>query len=189
MTTNRQAFFSRFARKARHAIHTVTSSSERPLVLLTGGMGSLATVEDALSQGHADLIGIGRGSVLAPKLPLLLKKAYRETGTSNGEGNDDTAGTDLYPRLSYSDTPVIRAAASTLRFLGILPLPPLIGAGTESAWYIVMMSRIAKGNQIDYQIGGIRAVLSMWLPGPRSFSVLFFYCMACYGIVYLWSQI
>jgi hypothetical protein len=191
MATSRQAFFSRFARKARHAIHTVISSSERPLVLLTGGMGSLATVEDALSQGHADLIGIGRGSVLAPKLPLLLKKLYshQETGTSNGEGRDDIAGTDFYPSLSHSDTPVISAAASTLRFLGILPLPPLIGAGTDFAWYIVVMSRLAKGNRIDYKMGGIRAVLSMWLPGPRSFSVLLFYCMTCYGIVCLWSQI
>ncbi|KAH9976208.1 hypothetical protein BGW80DRAFT_1473431 [Lactifluus volemus] len=162
MTSTRQAFFSRFARKARHAIHTVIPSSERPLVLLTGGMGSLATIEDALSQGHADLIGIGRGSVLAPKLPLLLKEAYshRETGASNGEGgHDDTARTDFYPILSYSDTPVIRSAASTLRFLGILPLPPLIGAGTESAWYNVMMLRIAKDHRIDYQMGGIRAVL------------------------------
>jgi hypothetical protein len=193
MTSSRQAFFARFARKARHAIHAVTSSPRCPLVLLTGGMGSPTTVEDALSQGHADLIGIGRGSVLAPKLPLLLKKFYshQETGTSNGEGNDETVGTAFFqqPILSYSDTPLIRAAASVLRSLGILPLPAVIGAGTESAWYIVMMSRVSRGSRIDYQMGGIRAVLSMWLPEPRALLVLSSCSVACCGFIYLWSHV
>ncbi|KAI0251171.1 hypothetical protein BJV78DRAFT_1392551 [Lactifluus subvellereus] len=193
MATDRQAFFARFARKARSAIHTATSSPKHPLVLLTGGMGSPATVEDALSQGHADLIGIGRGSVLVPKLPLLLNKAYshRETGTSNGEDNDDTGRTVFFqqPTLSYSDTPLVRAAASILRSLGILPLPALIGAGTGTAWYVVMMSRISRGSPIDYQMRGIRAVLSMWLPEPRALPILFSFCVACYGFVYLWSHV
>lgn len=190
MTTSRQAFFARFARKARSAIHTATSSSKRPLILLTGGMGSPATFEDALSQGHADLIGIGRGSVLVPKLPLLLKKAcsHRETRTPSGEGKDDTVLLQQ-PTLSYSNTPMIRAAASILSSLGILPLPALIGAGAGTAWYVVMMSRISRGSRIDYQMGGIRAVLFMWLPEPRAVPILFSFCVACYGFVYLWSHV
>jgi hypothetical protein len=189
MTSSRQAFFARFARKARHAIRTLTLSSNCPLVLLTGGMGSPTTFEDALSHGHTDLIGIGRGSVLAPNLPLLLEKAYSHRET--GEGNDDTSDTALFqqPTLSYSDAPLIRAAASILRFLGILPLPNIIGAGTETAWYVVMLSRISRGRRIDYQMGGMHAVLFMWLPEPRAFPVVIFCCMACYGLIYLWSHV
>lgn len=183
MTTSRQAFFARFAREARDAIHARASSSPRhPLILLTGGMRSPEVFEDALSQGHADLIGIGRGSVLAPKLPLLLRKLYssRAAGDLDGESDDEVARAFSFqqPTLSYSDTPLIRAAVSILRGLGILPLPTLIGAGAAMAWYIVTMSRTSRGSGIDYQMGGLRVVLTMWIPELRAIALLFSCCLA-----------
>ncbi|KAI0302385.1 hypothetical protein B0F90DRAFT_1925132 [Multifurca ochricompacta] len=137
MTSGRQAFFTRFSRKARVAVRALKSPSNHPFVLLTGGMRSRAAFEDAHSQGNADLIGVGRGSVLEPKLPLLLKEAYslQETGISNAGNNNPIDQRFLFqqPTLSYSDTPLVRAATSILRFIGILPLPSLIGAGTSMA--------------------------------------------------------
>src|SRR5258708_4136551 len=144
MTTSRQAFFARFARKARDAIHAQAPSSPRHLlVLLTGGMRSPEIFEDALSQGHADLIGIGRGSVLEPRLPLLLRKLYsgRAAGALNRERDEVRVFSFQQPTLSSSGTPLIRTVLSILRALGILPLPTLIGAGAAMAWYVVTMSR------------------------------------------------
>ncbi len=193
MTTSRQAFFARFARKARDAIHAQVSCSPRhPLVLLTGGMRSPEVFEDALSQGHADLIGIGRGSVLAPRLPLLLRKSYSGRAAGDLDGESDEVAQEFsfqQPTLSHSDTPLIRAAASILRGLGILPLPTLIGAGAAMAWYIVMMSRTSRGSGINYQMGGTRVVLTMWIPELRAVALLLLCCLTiCFCSIYLRFQ-
>jgi len=183
LTTGRQAFYARFARKARSAIHAQASSSRRPLVLLTGGMRSPATIQDALAQGHADLVGVGRGSVLAPKLPLLLKEHYdscRQTRTLDGD-----FPFQQLPTLSYPETPLIRIAVSVLRSLGILPLPSLIGAGAATAWYIVAMKRISRGRTMNYQIGAIYAVLLLWLPELQALTILWVFCVACYSFIRL----
>jgi len=190
-TGRRQAFYGRFARKARSAIHAQASSSRHPLVLLTGGMRSPATMQDALAQGHADLIGIGRGSVLAPKLPLLLKEHYdscRQTRTPDGD-DEYTVDRDFpfqqQSTLSYPETPLIRLAKSVLRSLGVLPLPSLIGAGAVTAWYVVAMRRLSRGRTMNYQIGGIRATLLLWLPELQALTIPFVFCVACYAFVRL----
>jgi len=181
MTTSRQAFFARFARDARDAIHAQAPSSRPPLVLLTGGMRSPDVFEDALSQGHADLIGIGRASVLAPRLPLLLGKlcSSRAVENLNGQSNDEATKELSFqqPTLSYPDTLLTRGTVSILRGLGILPLPTLIGAGAAMAWYVVTMSRISRGSRINYQMGGIRVILTMWLP---ELALLFPCCMVVF---------
>ncbi|KAI9441675.1 FMN-linked oxidoreductase [Lactarius indigo] len=136
--TSRQAFFARFARKARDAIHAQAPS-----------FSPTSVFEDALSQGHADLVGIGRASVLVPRLPLLLRKLYsgRAAGDLDGEKRR---------RI----------------WLGILPLPTLIGAGAAMAWYVVTMSRTSRGSEINYQMGAIRVVLTMWIPELRTIALL-----------------
>jgi hypothetical protein len=154
-------------------------------------MRSPAIFQDALTQGHADLVGIGRGSVLAPDLPLLLKEFYarQQMGTSDGDGDENNVGQDFLfklPTLSYTETPLIHAAASVLRSLGILPLPSLIGAGTAMAWYIVTMRSISKGQKVNYQMGGLRAVVQLWSPELQILAILFSSCLACY-ILYVVS--
>ena len=184
LATGRQAFYARFSRKARSAIHALTSSSQhrRPLIILTGGMRSPATFHDALSQGHADLIGIGRGSVLAPNLPVLLKEFY------SGGDNEDNMQADFpsqQPSLSYADTPLIHLATSVLRSLGILPLPSLIGAGAATAWYAVAMRRISRGRVINYQMGAIQAIFMLWFPELQALTILFCCWVACYTFIYV----
>jgi hypothetical protein len=192
LPSSRQAFFARFARKARSAIHALTSPSRHPLVILTGGMQSPTIFQDALAQGHADLVGVGRGSVLAPDLPLLLREFYarRQSGAPDGDGDENMGRFFLFkqPTLSYAETPLIRVAASVLRSLGILPLPSLIGAGTTMAWYVVAMGSISKGGKVNYRMGGIRAVVQIWLPELQTLAILFCCCVACYASFYMWSH-
>jgi hypothetical protein len=153
-------------------------------------MRSPATFQDALSQGHADLIGIGRGSVLAPDLPLLLKELYsrERTGISDlGGDTEDNMHRDFpsqQPSLSYVDTPLIRLTTSVLCSLGILPLPSLVGAGAATAWYAVAMRRIAGGRAINYQMGPIQASLILWFPELQALAILFCCCVVCYAFVY-----
>lgn len=190
LLSSRQAFFARFARKARSAIHEVAFSSRRPLVLLTGGMRSLTIFHDALTQGHADLIGIGRGSVLVPDLPLLLKEACarQQMGTPDGDGDEKNMGRDFLvklPTLSYTETPSIRAATSVLRSLGILPLPSLIGAGAAMAWYTVTMRSISKGQKVNFRMGGLRAVVQLWFPELQKLAIISSSCLACYVLIFV----
>jgi hypothetical protein len=156
-------------------------------------MRSPAIFQDALTQGHADLVGIGRGSVLAPDLPLLLKEFYarQQMETPDGDGDEKKMGRDFLfklPTLSYTETPLIRAAVSVLRSLGILPLPSLIGAGTVMAWYIVTMRSISKGQKVNYQMGGHRAVVQLWFPELQilAITIIFSSCLACYicGLIF-----
>jgi hypothetical protein len=148
-------------------------------------MRSPAIFQDVLTQGHADLVGIGRGSVLAPDLPLLLKEFYarQQLGTPDEDGDEEKMGRDFLfrsPTLSYTETPLIRAAASVLRSLGIFPLPSLIGAGAAMAWYIVTMRSISKGQKVNYQMGGLRAVVQLWFPELQILAILFSSGLACY---------
>ncbi|OCH86724.1 hypothetical protein OBBRIDRAFT_210293 [Obba rivulosa] len=41
--------------------------------------------------------------------------------------------------------------------------PKLVGAGANMAWHIVMMRRVAAGREVDYSVGGLGAVVRMWL--------------------------
>ncbi|EPQ52266.1 FMN-linked oxidoreductase [Gloeophyllum trabeum ATCC 11539] len=50
----------------------------------------------------------------------------------------------------------------------LVGFPKLIGAGMEMAWYIVMMRRIAEGQEVDTNVGGVSAVMKMWLWGAPS---------------------
>ncbi|KAI0045015.1 FMN-linked oxidoreductase [Auriscalpium vulgare] len=179
--TDRQAFFSRFSRKALAAIKSLPSSSprHRPLVVLTGGLQTPANLTDALSNGHADLLGIGRGSVLCPDLPRRLQKCISESlhqespSTDRSMPLEDTVA-DAFPGppdLAVRESRTTRVAFSLLTTLGVLPLPKLIGAGAGMAWYTVMMSRLAKGRPIDYKIGAAGGIVRMWAAEVQIVSV------------------
>jgi hypothetical protein len=43
----------------------------------------------------------------------------------------------------------------------------LLGAGVDTAWWILLMGQIARGDKMDHSVGAIRALLSMWIwPTP-----------------------
>ncbi|THH21168.1 hypothetical protein EW146_g352 [Bondarzewia mesenterica] len=156
MATSRQAFFSRFARLARSAIHELSAPVQPPLVLLTGGLRSAEVLNTALIHEHADILGIGRGSVLCHDLPRLLAAGGIDSMAS------DTRIFPVPPDLTYPDTPFARKLHRLLSLIGFLPLPRLIGAGVRMAWYVVMIGRLARGKSIDMNVGGMRAITGMW---------------------------
>ncbi|KAJ3506686.1 hypothetical protein NLJ89_g6734 [Agrocybe chaxingu] len=116
-----------------------------------GGLRTPGLLHSALEEKHADLLGIGRSSILCPDLPSLLRKK----------------------QLS-DDEPF--AAPPDLRLPTILSLPPLswlwallpkvkvIGAGVNMAWYVVAIRHVSERRERvggkgpvrpDYAIGGL----------------------------------
>lgn len=150
----------------------------KPLVLLTGGLRTLPLLSSALALQHAHLLGLGRLSVLCPELPRLLSESLE----NNKHGAYDQflmeplpepdlkgLGINLPVGASFWTRAQARIERAFISFLitcwSCLPFsfPNLVGAGTAMAWYIIMMRRIAVGQEVDYTIGGFAAVLSMWL--------------------------
>ena len=173
----RQAFFARFSHRAMKSLASPSSNSSSPpsslpLILLTGGLRTDAQLRTALSSQHAHLLGIGRGSVLCPDLPELLLKR---------EQKQNAAMSELH--LPFKSEPALDISSS---FLGRwpwswvwswMPKITIVGAGIGMAWYVVMIRRIATahypsrrkedddepGLKVDYTLGGIGAVLRMWM--------------------------
>lgn len=165
----RQAFFTEFAHAVKHRLAS-SQISRPPLILLTGGLRTLPLMSSVLTHDYADLLGIGRPSVLRPDLPRALEVATAG-GLRAGE----------FPMMPLPE-PDLASPSSRQGFLHLIialllclwtllsvRLPKLVGAGSVMAWYIVMMRRIAERKDVDYGVDGIEAVLRMWLwfaPGP-----------------------
>ncbi|KAF8069081.1 hypothetical protein FPV67DRAFT_1414625 [Lyophyllum atratum] len=165
MTTSspRQALFSRFSKAAMDNLESLRASAPSarlPLILLTGGLRTPELLHTALTSRHAHLLGIGRGSVLCPDLPRLLKQRQ-------------LAGAQSYLDPGWSSPfraePDLTAWSQIRRFL---PTVPLVGAGINMAWYIVEMRRLAAipspvGEKMEElkpksTLGPLGAVLRMW---------------------------
>ena len=65
-----QAFFSQFSRKFHECLPTGPNT---PLIALTGGFKTYATINSALANDHAELIGIGRLSIHDSHVPIRLR--------------------------------------------------------------------------------------------------------------------
>lgn len=134
-------------------------SSCAPLILLTGGLRTPEILCTALASRHTHLLGIGRGSVLCPDLPRLLK--HPELTSSPNWASPSMPEPDLntWPRIRK-----------------FFPTIPLLGAGVNMAWYIVAIRRLSYSTLAnagpDYGVGAIGAVFWMWAwfdgiePGP-----------------------
>jgi len=129
--------------------------SSVPLILLTGGFRSHSHLQAALKMKHADLLGIGRGAVLCPDLPEILRLQLQDSKSSSTWAN----------RLfAYEPEAVFRASKW-------VPSMKLIGAGVGTAWYTTRMRDIAISQiknpsaeppSADYNRGGLTAVFKMW---------------------------
>ena len=186
MATSGQAFFSRFARRARTAVQNLgPSASMLPLILLTGGLRSPEIMNEVLLQGHADILGIGRGSVLRPDLPRVLSSYLDQPSGAGGPVSHQLYESIIpsLPDLSYPNTPIINALSRIFTSLGIFPLPKLIGAGLGMAWYVVMMRRLARGRRADYKMGGIQAMVAMW---AKEMQVIFVFLILVASSVSVW---
>jgi hypothetical protein len=155
----RQALFSTFSHQAVQIISSLTqhSISPPPLVLLTGGLRTPGLLYTALSSGHAHLLGIGRGSVLSPHLPMLLKAREKEGG-GDTKRMQDVPGWDV----PFSPEPELGPTWSlTTWVLERLPKIPLMGGGINMAWYIVEIRRLAKEGVTDVDGDGGRRLLGV----------------------------
>ena len=160
----RQAFFAQFAQKARECLKTnVLADVNVPLILLTGGLRSPSHLQNALDAGHADLLGIGRGSLLCPDLPAVLRESVLDA-TANGIS------------IVLDDEPFAHEPDDNIRLPSWVPQIPLVGAGVGTAWYNICMRRIATsqlGKNIDgksppaplpaIEMSGIEVMVRMWI--------------------------
>ena len=160
----RQAFFAQFARKARECLKTdFPADVNLPLILLTGGLRSPAHLQSALDAGHADLLGIGRGSILRPDLPVVLQERILTAAAS---------GTSI----ALDDEPLGHQPDGDMQLPRWVPQIPLIGAGLSGAWYHVRIRRIAASQlekRVDgkslpaplpaFGMSGIEAMVRMWV--------------------------
>lgn len=174
-TSSRQAFFSRFSHRAVEALASTPrcQSSKLPLVLLTGGLRTPAQLRKALSLNHAQLLGFGRGSVLSPGIPEILKRPADARVYREGVDRDD-----LVP---FSPEPDLVGKWPWTWFWSWVPKIPLVGAGVEMAWYLIVIRRMASApspsdkvsreesytklsaNRSDHRLGPAKAVFLMWV--------------------------
>ncbi|CAA7265349.1 unnamed protein product [Cyclocybe aegerita] len=170
----RQAFFARFSHQALRTLSSVypspsagataslTPPLQRPLIILTGGLRTPRLLHSALEAKHADLLGIGRSSILCPDLPSLL----REKQLSDDE--PFAAPPDLRLPTTLSLPPLSWLWA-------LVPKVKVIGAGVNMAWYVVAMRHISESRERtggkgavrpDYTIGGLGGLSWMWAWTP-----------------------
>ncbi|KZS87257.1 FMN-linked oxidoreductase [Sistotremastrum niveocremeum HHB9708] len=152
-TSARQVFFSAFSKIAMRAVASLPD--KRPLIMLTGGIRTPEQMNRALNDADADLLGLGRPSVLCPDLPIRLR-------------DGDRAPVILEPQLKSPSW-----------------FPKLIGAGVGTAWYTVQMKRIATGENIDLTLSGLEAVWSMWIPFSGLYQCISLLLVLSLAIAYL----
>lgn len=148
--------------------------AKRPLIMLTGGLRTPQLMASALERGHADLLGIGRYAILQPELPKIIRENPTVDIDTVFPFFDDTTRKQLpmMPWLEY-------VVSSTIIFLfNSLPdavrpqMPGLIGAGTETARYDIMMRALAQGQEQQFYTGESLGILwRFWyyrVPGSTS---------------------
>ncbi|KAF8162865.1 hypothetical protein B0H34DRAFT_298148 [Crassisporium funariophilum] len=167
--SHRQAFFARFSHQALRALDSLprdASSPPMPLILLTGGLRTPSLLRSAIVSRHADLLGIGRGSVLCPDLPSVLRK--RNGNPAQWDDVPFQQEPDLNMPLILDYWPVSWA-------WGRVPKIKLIGAGVSMAWYVVAIRHLAN-TAVDgaaYNVvtetgrGALGSLLQMWAWTPR----------------------
>lgn len=130
--TTRQAFFSSFSRKALEVARS--SSSSPPLIILTGSLRARKVMASSIRDGHTQLIGIGRPSVLHPAFASALQ-------------NPSLGDEDVQPPTE-PDVPDLR-------------ISPLIGSGLGTLWYCWAMAQLVKRREADVRAMPWFALLQM----------------------------
>ncbi|TFK27424.1 oxidoreductase [Coprinopsis marcescibilis] len=158
----RQAFFSRMSQKCMEVLEEMPrtiSSPPLPLVMLTGGLRTPALIDSALSNKHAQLVGIGRPAVVCPNLPTVLREM--------GDDSSKWPNTLFAPEPSLS-RPKLFELPGFNRVWNSLPRISLIGAGVNVSWYEVSLRYLAekvwdpKKTYPDYSVGAFGGLIYMW---------------------------
>jgi hypothetical protein len=145
-TSPRQAFFASFSRRVVQALPT-SKNKAVPLVVLTGALRTPSQFSHVIRQNHANLIGVGRLSILCPDLPHRISPSSVSRDYDRG----------IFPLRE----PIL----STPRWI-----PKLAGAGVGTAWYTVAIRQLTLGKDVDIEMGTIGALFWMWAwEGPSGF--------------------
>lgn len=139
--SKRQIFFSRFSRRVHACLPEGPST---PLIALTGGFRTHATINSALAKGHAELIGIGRLSIHDPHVPIHLKSQKHNYVPPPPPDYTVSVWDRLFDRLGW---------------LTGVKVPLLVGAGREMCWYTVQLENVAAFIPTNYDISGFGAIL------------------------------
>lgn len=127
-TRNREAFFIDYADKARQV-------SQAPLII-TGGFRSEQAMNEALTKGHLDLVGIARPFALMPDLPKQIQTGTYQTLTTQ--------------RIQT----------------GFAPLDKKVGAILEMNWYMAQMARVGQGKSPNPRLSAWKVLLkTLWENG------------------------
>ncbi|KAG8881025.1 hypothetical protein FRB98_004591 [Tulasnella sp. 332] len=179
----RQAFFSSFSRIAMEAL---PQTEKMPMILLTGSLRTQTLMAHSVRARHANLIGIGRPSVLYPNYPRIILKSGLDHASVTSDPFADRCSSEnssAANRIHYEEAPT----PAWSRVLNT----SLVGAGIGTAWHCALMGRIATGkwdglksrsgedgdalsieevratpltrNEMP-RIGGIRSLFEMWSP-------------------------
>ena len=132
-TRKREAFFIDYAEKAR-AVSQVS-------LIITGGFRSQNAMEDALSSGHLDLVGVARPFALVPDLANKMQN-----------GTYQTVKTD---RIQT----------------GVALVDKKAGAMLEMNWYMTQMDLIGQGKQPNPKLSAWKVLLkTLWENGKAGLS-------------------
>ncbi|KAJ8502609.1 hypothetical protein ONZ45_g11596 [Pleurotus djamor] len=166
----RQVFFSQFSQEALAALDKAHYDHPRPLVILTGGFSAPSQMYSALQCKHADLLGIGRYSVMFPELPLLLRQQEAKGLPPS------TASFGARPLVESNS--VARQSGICTWLWNEIAQVKLVGSGVGVAWYTVTLRRMAETEEhqpqsdprtrnyndtLQLDMTPLRAVASMWL--------------------------
>ncbi|AWY20144.1 hypothetical protein [Moraxella bovis] len=132
-TRQREAFFLDYAEKGRKI-------SQVPLII-TGGFRSEVVMNDVLSSGHLDMVGVARPFALVPDLPNQIKNGTYETVQTN--------------RIKT----------------GIKPLDDKIGSVLEMDWHMSQMTLIGQGKSPNPKLSAWRVLAKIiWENGKAGLS-------------------
>ena len=172
--SKRQVFFSQFSRKV---LESLPKGPTTPLIALTGGFRTYATINLALASGHAELVGIGRLAIHAPHVPIQLE-----------------AEKDGYvppPPSDFTVSILDRLWDGLGRLTGV-KLPLLVGATREICWYMMQLENLAAFAPLDYSASGcgamIRSIGSVKVhpTNGHKFSSLGSWSYALFAVLFSW---
>ncbi|KAL4245665.1 Aldolase-type TIM barrel [Abortiporus biennis] len=160
----RQALFSQFSQRAMEVLESLPNppSRGRPLVLLTGGLRTPSIISSVLQNNHADLLGVGRSSVLYPDLP---HQYLANPDATHFPVHSEQSGKTHIGRVETTLISIVQSLWDYLPTRIRPSFPKLIGAGTEMSWYVVKMRELARERRGIDVVGfepGLESIVRMW---------------------------
>jgi len=170
--SKRQAFFSKFSRRVHESL---AKGPNTPLIALTGGFRTYATINSALASGHAALIGIGRLSIHAPQVPIQLE----------AEKHDYVPPPPPDFTVSIWD----RLLDKLGRLTGV-KVPLLVGASRELCWYMIQFEAIASFVPANHRTSGFGAMLrcvgGVKIPSTNSYRIFSWGSCTLFAVILSW---